>query len=93
MRNMGSMRNTRETILLKLQQMGTPRVHMKGVIPWLVPGSLGSSCPYKRFFSCLGCSGRPSTKYFFSSLYSISLRLSQSPSKAGQAMVPGLPVS
>ncbi len=28
-------------------------------------GSLGSSCRYKRFLSCLGCYNRPSTKYFF----------------------------
>jgi hypothetical protein len=28
-------------------------------------GSLGSSCPYKRLLSCLGCSGQPSPKYFF----------------------------
>jgi hypothetical protein len=26
--------------------------------------SLGSLCQYKRFFSCLGCCSRPSTKYF-----------------------------
>jgi hypothetical protein len=28
-------------------------------------GSLVSSCRYKRFLSCLDCSSRPSTKYFF----------------------------
>jgi hypothetical protein len=27
--------------------------------------SLGLSCRYKRFLFCLGCSSRPSTKYFF----------------------------
>ncbi len=32
--------------------------------PFLV-GSLGLSCLYKRFLFCLGCSSRPSTKYFF----------------------------
>jgi hypothetical protein len=26
--------------------------------------SLGSLCQYKRFFSCLGCCSRPSTRYF-----------------------------
>ncbi len=31
-----------------------------------VVGSLGSSCRYKRFLSCLGCSNQNSTKYFFS---------------------------
>jgi hypothetical protein len=29
--------------------------------------SLGLSCRYKRFLFCLGCSSRPSTKYFSSS--------------------------
>jgi hypothetical protein len=28
-------------------------------------GSLGSSCGYNRFLSCLGCSSQPSTKYYF----------------------------
>jgi hypothetical protein len=28
-------------------------------------GSLGSSCWYNRFLSCLGCSGQASTKYYF----------------------------
>ncbi len=28
-------------------------------------GSLGSSCRYKRFLSCLRCTSQPSTKYFF----------------------------
>jgi hypothetical protein len=28
-------------------------------------GSLGSSCLYKRFLSCLGCYSRSSTKYIF----------------------------
>ncbi len=32
----------------------------------------------------LGCSSRPSTKYFFSSAYSISILLSPSPSKLGR---------
>ncbi len=49
--------------LLKLRWTG-----LKGTTkrcPFLV-GSLGLSCQHKRFFLlCLGCSGRPSTKYFF----------------------------
>ncbi len=28
-------------------------------------GSLASSCRYNRFFSCLGCSCQPGTKYYF----------------------------
>ncbi len=32
-------------------------------------GSLGLSCQYKILFSCLGCSSRPSTKYFFLAVY------------------------
>jgi len=35
---------------------------MIGILPWLV---LDSSCWYKRFLSCLGCSSQPSTKYYF----------------------------
>jgi hypothetical protein len=41
--------------LLKLSQMGTQRVQMKGVFPLV--GLLGSSCRYKRLLSCLGCPG------------------------------------
>jgi hypothetical protein len=36
---------------------------MKGVLPWV--GLLSSSCRYRRFLSCLGCSSRPSAKYIF----------------------------
>ncbi len=37
-------------------------------------GLLGSMCRYKRFMSCLGCSSRPSTKYFFINVrYSLHL--------------------
>jgi hypothetical protein len=44
-------------------------------------GSLGSSCPYKRLLSFLGCSGQPSTKKFFLTVhYSISIYVSPSPS-------------
>jgi hypothetical protein len=45
--------------MLKLRQMGTQGVHMKGFLPWLV--RLARS----RFLSCLARSSRPSTKYFF----------------------------
>jgi hypothetical protein len=44
-------------------------------------GSLGSSCRYNRFLSCLGCSSRLSTKYFFSSPCTNSIHLSPSPTK------------
>jgi hypothetical protein len=46
-------------------------------------GSLGVSCWYQRFLFCLGCSSQPSTKYFFSSLYTISIHFSPLPSKLG----------
>jgi hypothetical protein len=46
-------------------------------------GSLGSLCRYKRFMSCLGCSGQPSTKCF-SSPYISTLHLSPSRSKLGR---------
>jgi hypothetical protein len=49
---------------------------MKGVL-----GSLGSSCQYKRFLSCLGRSSQPRT---ISSAYTISLHLIPSPSKLGR---------
>ncbi len=39
--------------MLKLSQMWTQRVQMKGVFPLV--GLLGSSCRYKRLLSCLGC--------------------------------------
>ncbi len=55
-------------------------------------GSLGLPSRYKRFLFCLGCSSRPSTKYFFSSLYTISIPLFLSPSKLGYSLV-GSPVS
>jgi hypothetical protein len=51
-------------------------------------GSLGSSSRYTRFLSCLGCFSGPSTQCFFPHLYSISVHLSTSPSKLGQAVVP-----
>jgi hypothetical protein len=46
-------------------------------------GSFGSACRYRRFLSCLGCSGQPSTKYF-SSRYTISIYMSLSPSNLGR---------
>ncbi len=48
---------------------------------------LGSSCQYKRFLHCLGCSDQRSTKYFFflNVHNSISIHLSPSPcSKLGR---------
>jgi hypothetical protein len=42
-------------------------------------GSLGLSCQYKRFLSCLGCSSRSGYKIFFFSSYTISIPLSPSP--------------
>ncbi len=37
-------------------------------------GSSAFSCRYKRLLSCLGCSSRASTRYFFSSPYTISIQ-------------------
>ncbi len=56
--------------------------------PFLI-GSLGLSCRYKRFLFCLGCTSRPSTKYFSSSPYTISMPLSTLPQQAGQAAMLG----
>jgi hypothetical protein len=52
--------------------MATQRVQMKEVVPWF--GFVGLVVParYKRLLSCLGCSGQPSTKYFFFSPYTIN---------------------
>ncbi len=51
-------------------------------------GSLGSSCRYRRFLSCLGCSGQPNTKVFFLTVHYFNLRvpIAQQP---GQAVVLG----
>ena len=51
-------------------------------------GSLGPSCRYKRFLSCLGCSGQPSTNIFFFTVQYFNLRvpIAQQP---GQAVVLG----
>jgi hypothetical protein len=56
---------------------------MKGDLPWLV-GFLGLLCQYKRILSSLGCSGQPSTKYFFLTRHIVLLHLSPSPSKRGR---------
>jgi hypothetical protein len=51
-------------------------------------GSLGLSCSHKRFLFSLGCSSRPSTKYFFFLIvHRISVPLSPLPNahQAGQA--------
>ncbi len=49
--------------LLKLRWMGTQRMQMKLVLPWLVCWACRASTIDYTF--CLGCSSRPSTKYFF----------------------------
>ncbi len=53
---------------------------------FLLVGSLGSMCRYKRFLSSLGCSSRLSTKKNFPP-YTISVHLSLT--QAAQAVVPG----
>jgi hypothetical protein len=55
--------------LLKQKQMGEYSTNERG--PSLVC-SLGSSSRYKRFLSCLGCSSRPSKKYFFLTVYHLN---------------------
>ncbi len=51
-------------------------------------GSLGLSCWYMRFLVCLGCSSRPSTKYFFLTIHNLTsfVPIAQ---QAGQAAVLG----
>ncbi len=50
----------------------------------VVGGFIGLVVQVQRFLSFLGCSSRPSTKHFFSSPYTISHHLSESPSKLGR---------
>jgi hypothetical protein len=52
-------------------------------VPPLV-GSLGLSCRYKRFLSCLCCFSRTGTKYCFASPYTISMPLFPSHRQAGR---------
>ncbi len=51
--------------------------------------SLGSSCRYKSFLFCLGCSSRPSTKYFSSPYTHYFNSLVPIAQQAGQAEVLG----
>jgi hypothetical protein len=43
--------------------MGTQRVQMNGVLPWLVRWTRRAGTI--DIFFCLGCSSQPSTKYYF----------------------------
>jgi hypothetical protein len=78
-------RNTRETregwpLLTVETEVNGDSKSTNVSVPSLV-GLLGLSCRYKRFFLCLGCSIRPSTKHFFLTLhYRVSNPLSPSPS-------------
>ncbi len=71
--------------LLKLRQMGTHRVQMKRVLPWLVNWARRAST--RDFWFCLGCSSRPSTKYFFLTVnyFTSFVPIAQ---QAGHAVVP-----
>jgi hypothetical protein len=64
--------------LVKLSWMGTQRVQMKRVLPWLVRWVRHAGPRW--LLSCLGCSGQLSTRY------TISIYVSSSP---GQAVVQG----
>ncbi len=48
--------------LLKLRKMGSLGAHMKVVLPWLVR----CARRYNGILSCLSCTSKPSTKYYFS---------------------------
>ncbi len=54
---------------------------MKGVLPWLVRWACHAGT--RDFLSCVGCSSRPSTKYFFITIHYFT-SLSPSPSKLGR---------
>ncbi len=66
---------------------GDSRSTYERVLPWLVR-CMGSSCRYKRFLSCPGCSSRPNTNYFF--LYPTVFHsiCPNRPQQVGQAVVP-----
>jgi hypothetical protein len=64
--------------LLKLKQLGTQGVHMKGVLPWLFVGLV---VPVKENFVLPWLLKSAQYKVFFPSLYTISLHLSPPPSK------------
>jgi hypothetical protein len=69
--------------LLKLRWMGNQSIQMKEVL--FLVGSLGLSCRNKRFLFCLGCSSRPSTKYFFLTLlyFNFIVPIAQQAGQAG----------
>ncbi len=80
--------STRDTIegagpcwLLKLRWMGTERVQMKGVLPWLVPWA--GRADTRDFRSALVAPVSPVQIFFFSP-YTLSIPLSPSPSKLGR---------
>jgi hypothetical protein len=51
-------------------------------------GSLGLSCRYMKFFSCLGCRSRPSSKYLFLTVHYFNSFVPFA-QQAGQAAVLG----
>ncbi len=53
--------------LLKLRWMGDSKSTIKEGLPWFVLRACRTR--YKRLLSCLGCSGQPSTKYFFLAIH------------------------
>jgi hypothetical protein len=54
--------------------------------PSLVGSLVGLAVPVQEILSCLDCSSRPRTKYFFSSPHTLSLHLSPSLSKLGRKL-------
>ncbi len=55
-------REGKPLLLVKLRQMGTQGVHLKGVLPWLIRWSYRAGT--RDFLSCLGCFSWPSTIFF-----------------------------
>ncbi len=73
--------------LLKLRGMGTQRVQMKGSLPWLVRWA--DLAGTRDFLSCLSCSSRPGTKYFFPHRTLFQFIWPHRAQQAGQAAVLG----
>jgi hypothetical protein len=79
-------RETREQWLLQTQANGDSKSTKKRGLFLAV--LLGLSCQYKRFLSCLGCSSRPSRKYFFLTVHYFNFFVPTA-QLAGQAAVQG----
>jgi hypothetical protein len=73
--------------LLKLRQMGTYRVKMKGVIPWLVRWACRAGT--RDFYPALAALVRPVQNIFFLTVHFSTICFDHIDQQPGQAVVPG----